>query len=318
MIKFIGSSYTKSLENIFATMESIELKIKHFNSFLGSETSIYAMAQNTENNGFFTGGGSGEIVLWPNFLGEEGLLYARTESPVLCLHVDTVDNLLLIGTLDGQLNWIDLNKKSTVKRQKWMKGGLYAIQSDEYSYYISGHGGIVTRISRDAKQATGGMQVSGIRCRALTQNSQFLISGTSEGKIYMFDKLGFNNPIISSHKHQGSVFDIIQIENNYISCGKDGKLFKWDTALKKVDEVQAHNSTINTLAPIGNSGLFATGCRDGSIRIWDSHDFELLKVIDLFLHSGHLRSVNKLIWVDHQNLLMSCSDDRQIKMWKVQ
>ncbi len=299
-------------------MEDTGLKIKHFNTRLGSESSLYALAMNTKGDGFFSGGGSGEIVLWPDFAGEQGLLYAKTESPVMCMHADVMGNLLLIGTLDGHLNWIDLTSNSIFKRQKWMTGGLYAIESDEYSFYIAGNGGVVTRISRESKQSTGGLQISGIRCRAMAQDNHFLIAGTSEGKIYKIDKLRFHDPVTGPYTHQGSIFDIITTDNGYISCGKDGRIIKWDSSLNKVDEVQAHNSTINTLTPIGNTGLFATGCRDGSIRIWDSRDFELLKVIDLFLHSGHLRSVNKLIWVDHQQLLVSCGDDRQIKIWKIQ
>ena len=91
----------------------------------------------------------------------------------------------------------------------------------------------------------------------------------------------------------------------------------WDSELNATDEVQAHNTTINAIISIGTSGIIATACRDGSIRLWNASDLELLKVIDLYLHSGHLRSVNNLIWNEYHNVLISCSDDKKIKIWLI-
>jgi WD40 repeat protein len=54
---------------------------------------------------------------------------------------------------------------------------------------------------------------------------------------------------------------------------------------------------------------------DKTIKIWDLHTFQLLKVIDRSRHAGHATSVNKVLWTDHAGQLLSCSDDRKISVW---
>ena len=44
---------------------------------------------------------------------------------------------------------------------------------------------------------------------------------------------------------------------------------------------------------------------------------KLLKVIDEGRHQGHSNSVNKLFWSRYSDLLVTCSDDRTISVWKL-
>jgi WD40 repeat protein len=57
---------------------------------------------------------------------------------------------------------------------------------------------------------------------------------------------------------------------------------------------------------------------DKSIKIWDLQEMKLLKVIDRARHAGHRTSVNKLLWTDFNNQLLSGSDDRSISVWDIQ
>jgi WD40 repeat protein len=77
----------------------------------------------------------------------------------------------------------------------------------------------------------------------------------------------------------------------------------------------AHLFTVNDIAYHPNGKFFATASRDKTIRIWDAVSFVLLKVIDSIRNAGHLKSVNRLLWVD--DVLISCSDDRSIIAWEV-
>lgn len=292
-------------------------QIQFLNTRKGSGSSLYALAEDHSGMGFYSAGGSGEVVYWPDAKLEEGILVSQGSSPVMCLYNDDINNELLIGTLDGFLFFVDTDRKALIKRMKLIHGGLFAILSDEAGYYVTGDDGTITQIDRTQRNVVRGIQISGSRCRALAFDSDFILAGTTEGSVYKIDSLRFNQPVKSRDTHLGSVFGIISYQQHYISCGKDGRLIKWDQDLKKADEVQAHNTTINSITLIGDTGMIASACRDGSIRIWDCESLELLKVIDLYLHSGHLRSVNKLIWNDHHNVLISCSDDRNIKMWEI-
>ena len=56
---------------------------------------------------------------------------------------------------------------------------------------------------------------------------------------------------------------------------------------------------------------------DKSIKVWDAESEKLLKVIDKSRHAGHGTSVNKLLWSDYNDQLISASDDRQISVWDI-
>lgn len=56
---------------------------------------------------------------------------------------------------------------------------------------------------------------------------------------------------------------------------------------------------------------------DKSIKIWEAATFRLLKVIDRARHAGHGTSVNKLLWLEYHDRLISASDDRTVSIWAV-
>jgi WD40 repeat protein len=56
---------------------------------------------------------------------------------------------------------------------------------------------------------------------------------------------------------------------------------------------------------------------DKSIKIWDATTFRLLKVIDRARHAGHGTSINKLLWTNFNNQLVSASDDKRISVWDI-
>jgi WD40 repeat protein len=56
---------------------------------------------------------------------------------------------------------------------------------------------------------------------------------------------------------------------------------------------------------------------DKSIKIWDAATFRLLKVIDRARHAGHGTSINKLLWTNFNNQLVSAGDDKRISVWDI-
>ena len=68
---------------------------------------------------------------------------------------------------------------------------------------------------------------------------------------------------------------------------------------------------------IKKSKFFATGSRDKTIKIWNADNFELLLRIDNAKNKGHTQSVNKLLWSDFNNYLVSTGDDKAIMVWKI-
>jgi len=82
-----------------------------------------------------------------------------------------------------------------------------------------------------------------------------------------------------------------------------------------VQEQPAHWFTINHIAWSPNGRYFATASRDKTVKIWDSATFRLCRVFDPVRNGGHISSVNRLLWLPEA--LISASDDRTIKIWKL-
>ncbi len=278
---------------------------------------LFALCNDVTGIGFYSSGGDGNIVYWPTAAEEEGIMIARSLGQIMCLYLDDQNKRLLAGSLDGHLTIIDTKDHSLLFRNKVMKGGIFEFIKNDIGCFMVGDDGAVSQINETTYQPFRGLQVSHGRCRALFNRNEYMYAGVSEGKLYKIDPLRLNDALVSNSSHTGSVFTLLGFEDLIYSAGKDGKIIAWNENLEKTDEIQAHNTTINSLCMLGDSGIIASGCRDGSIRLWQAGTLELLKVIDLYLHSGHLRSVNKLIWNEHAKLLISCSDDKKIKTWHI-
>jgi WD40 repeat protein len=103
-----------------------------------------------------------------------------------------------------------------------------------------------------------------------------------------------------------------------ISGGRDAMLKVWDVEndFELLHDIPAHTLHINTIVFNPENTLLATGSMDKTIKIWDAKTFTLLKVIDKVRNQSHSTSVNKLLWLDNQNLA-SVSDDKMSMLWEV-
>ena len=82
-------------------------------------------------------------------------------------------------------------------------------------------------------------------------------------------------------------------------------------------EIAAHLYAINHLAFSPDGKHFVSCSMDKSVKVWQTDDLSLLKVIDKARHAGHGTSVNKLLWTSFNGQVVSASDDRTISIWDV-
>jgi WD40 repeat protein len=120
--------------------------------------------------------------------------------------------------------------------------------------------------------------------------------------------------------HQNSVFTLAYSRDSktLLSGSRDARIKTWDieNGYELKGEVAAHLYAINHLAISPDGNYFATASMDKSVKIWKAEELQLLKVVDKARHAGHGTSVNKILWINNEQLV-SAGDDRVISNWMV-
>jgi hypothetical protein len=90
-------------------------------------------------HGFFSVGGDGYVVFWPNELHENGKLIARSNKALYCCHYLPLQNLLVCGGLEGILYIIDLKQNKIISTTQIGVLPIYSIISTA-THILSAHG----------------------------------------------------------------------------------------------------------------------------------------------------------------------------------
>jgi WD40 repeat protein len=186
--------------------------------------------------------------------------------------------------------------------------------------FIACGNGYIHKIKHQSSEVLESKQITNRHIRCLLPLHDQLIAGSSDNNIYILDPEDFNIQEVL-HGHTGSVFSLAinPYNKHLLSGGMDAqmRIWDWDT-LSPLAALEAHLFTINDIKFHPSKPVFATASRDKTIRIWDAYNYSLLKVLTHEKYNGHTHSVNKLFWSSVNGQLISCSDDRTIKVWNVQ
>jgi WD40 repeat protein len=282
-----------------------KIQVKTSKSLTGHTSSVFALSK-TGDNGFFSAGGDGMVVRWPED-GSDGLLFARIPDNVYSLHFSENLNCLFAGTRNGDLFQIDNN--GHVRRIQAHAQGLFTITEMDDKIITTGGDGrlILWNKSMDVEKV---VHISDKSTRGLLWAEGFWWVGSSD---YTIRKYSADFDLISIHEgHDGSVFSIARLpDGRIISGGRDAILRVWDTEGNLIDSIAAHLLHIHDIQLSPNAQLLATASMDKTIKIWDTHSLELLKVLDNSKMDFHSSSVNKLLWLNDE-VIISAGDDRKI------
>ncbi|NJL74572.1 MAG: hypothetical protein HC892_05540 [Saprospiraceae bacterium] len=148
-----------------------------------------------------------------------------------------------------------------------------------------------------------------------------IVVGASDKNIYFLDAttLALKRTILNAHTSSVFVVKYAPNQTTLWSGGRDAHLKVWalDTD-KLLFSESAHWFTINDIQFHPQGHLAASASRDKTVKIWQTEDYKLIKVLETFRDHGHVNSVNRLLWTSYQYQLLSCSDDRSIIIWEFQ
>jgi len=296
----------------------MKINIKKIHHLTGHKSSLFAISVYKNNYQFITGDGGGYAVLWSLKDVEKAEVLAKVDSNIFALQYLPNKKQLAIGTMSGGVNFIDVEEKRLIHQFNPACKATFDFFLKNNQLYIATENGDLVVYDVELKEIINKFKISDKSLRSLSYNevnSQLAI-GSSDHNIYIFD-IETNEVLYKLSNHKNSVFSVKWLNQNTIASGsRDAHLNIWEnnTLLKSLP---AHNYTINHIVTSPNKKWLATAGKDKSIKIWDSQTFGLLKVIDETKTEMHSNSVNKLLWTDYNNYLISVSDDRNSMVWQL-
>jgi len=296
----------------------MKVNIKKVHHLTGHKSSLFAMCLYKNNYQFITGDGGGYAVLWNLKNTEKAEVLAKVDSNIFALQFVKATNQLAIGTMSGTINFIDVEDKKLVLQINPGAKAIFDFFLNNSKLYIATENGTLIIYDVSSNKIIEEIEISdkSLRNFAFNKTNKQLLIGSSDNSIYIFD-IESNSVLNKLNHHKNSVFSVQWLNEDIIASGsRDAHLNIWKrNVLYK--SLPAHYYTINNIAVSADKKFFATASKDKSIKIWNIETFDLIKVIDESKTEMHTNSVNKLIWIDYQNYLISISDDRNIIVWEL-
>lgn len=294
------------------------ISVKKLHTFLGHNDSIYTL-QSLDDHRFISAGGDGMVVLWDLKSPDEGEVIAKVEGSVYALTFDEEEGVLYVGQNNDGIHKIDLKEKRELKSVQLGNHQIFDIKIINETIWAGLSNGEVVTLTKDlaienrVKYANDRVRRFDVcEGQVAIASSDNLTRIVDSGSMKVVNELsGHKNSVFAAKYHPSGKY--------VISGGRDAQLKVWDTQADYLlrESIAAHLYTINDVIFRQDGRYFVTASMDKSIKLWDAHNFQLLKVLDKHRHAGHGNSVNKLLWMNYRDLLVTCSDDRSISVWEI-
>lgn len=297
--------------------------VSRLKSLTGHNDSVYCLERSQYDSGFFSAAGDGMVVYWDLKDPENGQLIAKLPNSIYGLHYSDLTNTLIVGHNYDGIHLLDWENKKELGSLKFTEEAIFSIQSFGDFLYIGDASGLITVVEMKSLTIVDKLRHSqkSVRSIAMNPTAPEIAVGYSDHKIRVFDRED-RSLKYELEGHANSVFTTVFSPDGQLllSAGRDAHIKIWDTkaGYLLLDDIVAHMYAINHLDFSPDGKHFVTCSMDKSIKVWDAQTFRLLKVIDKARHAGHGTSVNKLLWSEHENTLISASDDRTISVWNIE
>lgn len=291
--------------------------------FTGHQGAVYCLANGYAPKTILSGGSDKQVIEWDLENQQPPKILARSTGVIYSLLVIPEEPILCIGNNAGGIHIIDLARKAEVHYLLGHTGGVFHLNylAELHILLSSGADGNVcvwsaTDFHCKHRIATG---TSKVRQLALSLDGKTLVLACDDGVVRMYSTHDFS---------QISAFQVSQQALNALTYSPDGgrliigtkdaHLHVFDAkSYQLLKSIPAHNYAIYQTQFSPNNKYFSTASRDKTIKIWDPETLDIALRIDAANHSGHVNSVNALVWDEQTGLLASAGDDRSVLVWKI-
>lgn len=298
------------------------MNVKQIAKLTGHKGSIYTIVQGNEPHKVLSGAGDGWVIEWDLTNFETAKVIAKVETNIFSMAYLKTQNLLAVGNMFGGLHWVDLNQKTDLKNIAFHEKGIFDImQVGDFIFTVGGDGKFA-KWNIASQQVVASIQLANSSLRSIDYDGlgkRFAIGGSDNSIYFLDDELTLKHQLNTAHDNSIFTAKFTQNGTKLFSGSRDAHLKVWDLNknFENISSQPAHLFTINNLTFHPTKPLFATASRDKTIKIWDLETYQLLKVIDVVKFGGHINSVNKLLWSNYNDWLISVSDDRTVIVWEI-
>lgn len=291
------------------------MKLELLDSFGDMKTPLYAIADGTHADSFFTASANGLVSEWNTEYGVSSEIQVKTTGAVFSLLYDETTHFLWIGCQQNTLSVVDIQDKKEIKNYKVHPGGVFDIKIVEDKILSVGADGNVIEWNRsDANYVrTIPLSDSKIRRFAVSTHKLELAFPFANGGMEIVDPIFFNSIEKKKVNDLGVASCAFHPKKSVLfTGGRDGEICLWNSK-KNYDPVvnfTAHKGNVYAIAFHPKRHVFVTGSRDKEIKVWDAEN------LDFLCGGAHARSVNALHFLKN-GLLLSASDDGSIRLWKI-
>lgn len=290
-------------------------------NLLGHQGAVYALERGPEPGMIFSGGADKMITAWDLLSGGNLPFLARLPSPVYSLCYVPEKNLLIAGTSSGAVHLIDLSKKEEVKILRHHTAQVFDIRysSVHGRFYTLGGDGTMAVCSIESLSAIRLLKLSSSKLRQMDMDlgQTELAIACGDGDIHILDAFTLQEKYrFNGHEFSANAVRFHPNGKTLLTGGKDAFLKSWnrENQYAPMKAIPAHNFAIYRILFSPDGLLFATASRDKTLKIWNASDLSFLLRLDKETYSGHVNSVNTLIWTDS---LVSAGDDRSLLVWEI-
>ena len=288
----------------------------------GHRDCIYTLISGMHSNELFSASGDGMVAQWDLNNPEEGKLFAQMHNSVYALHLLSEEGMLAIGQNFEGIHLLNAHDQKEVGSVQISKSQIFDISSYDKRLFVASGDGTFYVLDLDTLSFIKKVKLSdkSIRTISINEASGEIALGLSDNSIRILDLDNYQQKaVINAHKLSVFSLSFHLPTGLLISASRDAHIKFWDIkdSYRLVDSIVAHMYAINSITIHPEQRFFATGSMDKSIKIWDVEARKLLKVIDKSRHAGHTSSVNKVLWTDHDQWLISTGDDKKICVWEL-
>lgn len=294
--------------------------------FKGQTGAIYTLEHATEPHLFYSGSHESTVVEWDLASPPQYRTIAKLPEKAFALKYIPEKQLLLAGTYTGSIHVIDLLKNKEIKLLELHHTIIFDIQylPDKERFFVLAADGTYSVWTINGFDLITHQEIGNYKPRSIDfckeRNEAAIGYGDGTIRILDIDTLQ-EKGIKKGHTEELSVNTVKYHPNgNFLLSGsRDAHLNLWDVDndYQLAQRIPAHNAAIYSIVFSPDGNYFATGSRDKTVKIWDANKFELLLTISREEQGGHVHSVNKLMWSNYNNYLLSTGDDCTIKVWEI-